>query len=257
METGLDRVEIKAQAEGSREELEEVQAQRKRFEREMLAGIEREDLRGNLAMAAAESRLKNETEIVVRLYGTNSEGDCDVGIGITLPGRQPAAQQLSDDSFSVNITTASQNAMLSSAFDLAGTLDPSMFEFNFEDLTVENAESMAQQLKQIALPTYAGMPDYPWDTCFRKQDCSPGILNLEQASYDQVSGSFKFQVERNSEDGQGKEYADVTGTFSVTSKQTKSDNTELEFFNHGPMIGKQRPASGIERFLQGGSIFGE
>lgn len=164
LEKDLNRAEIQAHAVGE-EELERVQRDRDAFETGMQQLVEDSGAATNIALAVDASRRENETLIMARLYGRTAGGDCHVEFSATLPGWQPAAQQLAGDRFSVSVTPESINVARAGLQNVVQTLDPSIFDFS--NVTEANAENMAHQMEQLKqqLSGNVVIPDMEWTDC--------------------------------------------------------------------------------------------
>ncbi len=90
------------------------------------------------------------------------------------------------------------------------------------------------------------------------------MLSLEKATHEQVSGFFKIPVYRGDLQmlvgvpvEHPREYAVVDGYFNITAAQTERDNSIVDFLSRGERLGEPLFVPGIERLLQGGSMFAE
>lgn len=212
-------LERQEQTKGQDGQLEHIQQERKKFESQMQAMLKNSSINENITMAAEEIRSSDETDILAKLYGTNSAGPCSVMFSVTLPGRQPAAQTVSGEFFDIMI----------------------------------RPESTSHAIADIVED-----PDIDWTSCSsNEKNCNIGKLHLEHAQYDHLSGSFNFQVSQLDDDTNKREYRDVTGFINITSAQTESDNNLLDFMSRGQQLGEPFYVPGIEKLLQGGSMFEE
>ncbi|NYT60817.1 hypothetical protein H0A66_00540 [Alcaligenaceae bacterium] len=254
IENDLDRAELEAQGKALEAGLKLNQQERKKFESAMQSMLQTSGISANVEQAVGEIRRKNETFILANLHGTNAEGACNVLFSATLPGRQPAAQQIAGNHFSMTINPESINDVFTAVRDMAATLDLS--EFDLDNMTEEQAERMANQFRQISLPEL-DLPVFNWTMCSGDRNCDGGVLTLEHVKYDHLSGTFKFQVSRGNDKDESNEYANVTGFINITSSQTESDNSLLDFMSRGQRAGEPLYMPGIEKLLQGGAMFGE
>lgn len=198
---------------------------------------------------------KNETFILAKLHGTNADGACDVTLNVWMEGRQPTAQKFTGENFNVSVVPESVNNKMASLINFAATLDFSKIDMS--NMIEEQLERESQKFGENPFADF-DEPGSDWTSCsVHEKNCDAGELTLEHARHDHLSGSFKFQVSRQIDGSYRKEYGNVTGIINITSAQTQSDNTLLDFFSRGQQIGDFLYLPGVEKLLQGGSLFSD
>lgn len=259
IENDLNRMEREAQDAGSAAELKRIQQKRKDFESEQQSLLQGSGASGNIARAANQIRRQNETAILAKLYGTNAQGECSVLFSATLPGRQPAAQKIAGPHFSLRVTPESTNDKLSELREAVAAVDYS--KIDSDNISGADIQRLAQQLQSLTAGPLGDFdePDSDWISCSSNRDgCDVGELTLEHAAHNHVSGTFRFRVSRRNSGDERLEYADVAGFINVTSAQTQSDNSLLDFMSRGQrQVGDPFYLPGTEKLLQGGSMFAE
>ncbi|NYT61746.1 hypothetical protein H0A66_05335 [Alcaligenaceae bacterium] len=130
-----------------------------------------------------------------------------------------------------------------------------------DNITGADIQGLAQQLQSLTKGPLGDFdePDSGWISCSpNNKGCKVGELTLEHAAHNHVSGTFKLQVVRRNRSDERLEYEDVAGFINITSAQTQSDNSMLDFMSRGQQQGGDPfYLPGIEKLLQGGSMFGE
>lgn len=263
IESDLDRAEMSAHERGGHDELQRTRQDRKAFESGFQALFEGSGAQEEIARAANEQRLKQETTIVVKLYGTNSAGACDVMLSMTMPGRQAMAGVLDDNQFSVIMTPEAMGNMLSDAMDLAPIFDFEAMLGMTEDQLEQQGEHLANLMRGIE--ARHALTDLRWTQCGKHdKECDAGTLSLEKATHEHVSGFFRIPLYRGDLQRvvgapveHPREYAEVRGYFNITSSQADGDNAIMDFVSRGERKGEPLYMPGIERLLQGGSLFGK
>lgn len=257
IENDLNRVEREAQDTESAAELKRTQQKRKDFESELKSLLQDSGVSGNIARAANQIRRENETKILAKLYGTNAQGECSVLFSATLPGRQPATQKIAGPHFSLTVTPESTNDKLSELRGAVAVVDYS--NIDSDNISQADIQRLAQQVQSLTAGPLGDFdePDSDWISCSSNHDgCDAGELTLEHAAHNHVSGTFQFRVSRRNPGNERLEYADVAGFINVTSAQTQSDNSLLDFMSRGQgQVGDPFYLPGIEKLLQGGSLF--
>lgn len=179
----------------------------------------------------------------------------------TLPGREPAAQRMTGDHSSILINTEAFHDALAAISQLGPTIDFAEMLTMSEDQLKSHGERLEQSMQNV--PGDLDEPYSDWSQCVTDEHgCDIGTLHLEHASHDHLSGHFSFRVYRGDlqyicgiDVEQPREYANVSGFMNITSAQTQTDNSLIDFLSRGERPGELFYIPGIENLLQGGSLF--
>ena len=257
MESDLDDAEMAAHREGSAE-LSRIQQASKEFESGMQAMLEASGAQSEIQQAANESRRKNETTLLIKLYGTNAEGPCNVVLTATQDGRQAATGVIQGPNFSLAIHSASVNRARADIQNRALAVDFSKIDLSDPNLGAEGSEfhtmlqNLRSQMEQVEIP------DLQWNECNNgERGCKVSELSLERAQHDHVSGAVTIRMYRGAEYDRDRDFADVTGFFNITSAHTAGDNSLVDFMSRGERVGEALHTPGVERLLPGASLFGK